>query len=104
MHNTKTLHEKLFNGQLISAYNWYNNLHGSQGVQHYAINSLFYLRTIKDKYVWMYNKFIKQLHMYAEAVKILAKGYLPKFAFNSTEIERNFRYSKNQIKENESRL
>ena len=25
----------------------------------------------------MYNEFIKQLHMYAEAVRVLAKGYLP---------------------------
>ena len=32
---------------------------------------------IKDKYVQMYNKFIKQLHMYTEAVRILAEGYLP---------------------------
>ena len=32
---------------------------------------------IKDKYVQMYNEFIKQLHMYAGAIKILAKGYLP---------------------------
>ena len=25
----------------------------------------------------MYNEFIKQLYMYAEAVRVLAKGYLP---------------------------
>ena len=77
MHNAKTLHETLFAGHLTSAYNWYINGHGSQGVQHYSINSLLYLRTIKDKYVQMYNEFIKQLHIYAEAVRILAKGYLP---------------------------
>ena len=29
MHNTKTLHEKLFTGQLISAYRWYIYSHGS---------------------------------------------------------------------------
>ena len=77
MHNRQTLHEKLFAGQLTSAYQWYINAHGNRGVQHYAINSLLYVRTIKDKYVQMYNKFIKQLHMYTDVVRILAKGYLP---------------------------
>ena len=46
-------------------------------MQHYAVNSLLYLRMIKDKYVQMYNEFIKQLHMYAKTVRFLAKGYLP---------------------------
>ena len=32
---------------------------------------------IRDKYVQMYNKFIKQLCIYTEAVRILAKRYLP---------------------------
>ena len=77
MCNTKTLHEKLFTGQLTAAYRWYINSHGNQGVQHYAIDSLLYLRMIKDNYVQMYNEFIKQLHIYAEAIRILVKGYLP---------------------------
>ena len=77
IHNTKTLHKTLFAGWLTSTYNWYINAHGSQGVQHYAINSLLYLRTIKDKYVQMYNAFITQVHMYAEAARFLAEGYLP---------------------------
>ena len=51
MHDTNTLHEKLFTGQLTSAYRWYINSHSSQGVQHYAIKSLLYLRMINDKYV-----------------------------------------------------
>ena len=29
--------------------------------QHYAINSLLYLRTINDKYIEIYNEFITQL-------------------------------------------
>ena len=35
------------------------------------------LRTIKDKYIEIYNEFISQLHIYAKAVRILAQGYLP---------------------------
>ena len=38
---------------------------------------MLYQRTIKDKYIEIYNKFISQLHIYAKAVGILAKGYLP---------------------------
>ena len=38
---------------------------------------MLYLKTIKDKYIKIYNKFISQLHTYAKAVMILAKDYLP---------------------------
>ena len=38
---------------------------------------MLYLRTIKDKYIEIYNEFISQLHIYAKAVRIVAKGYLP---------------------------
>ena len=52
-------------------------MHVDHGVQHYAINSILYLRTIKDKYIGMYNEFILQVHNYAKVIRILAKGYLP---------------------------
>ena len=38
---------------------------------------MLYLWTIKDKYIEIYNEFISQLWIYAKAVRILAKGYLP---------------------------
>ena len=40
------------------------------------LNSMLYLRTIKDKYIEIYNEFISQLCIYAKAVRMLAKGYL----------------------------
>ena len=49
----------------------------AQGIQHYSINSLLYLRTIQDKYVLLYKELITQLCIYATAIRILAKGYLP---------------------------
>ena len=52
-------------------------MHGDCGIQHYAINSMLYLRTIKDKYIEMYNEFILQIHNYAKVIRILSKGYLP---------------------------
>ena len=52
-------------------------MHGQHGIQHYMINSILYLHTIKDKYIEIYNEFISQLQIYAKAFRILAKGYLP---------------------------
>ena len=49
----------------------------SLGLQHYSINSLLYLRTIQVKYITLYSKLITQLCIYASAIRILAKGYLP---------------------------
>ena len=74
IHNTTIPYERLFTGDFSTAFTWYVN---RQGVQHYAINSLLYLRTLREKYVKMYEEFIMQLHMYTKAIKILAKGYLP---------------------------
>ena len=76
IHNTTTSNEKLFVGQwgTLTLQSLYAN---AQGIQHYSINFLLYLRTVKDKYVLLYKELIKQLHIYATAIRILAKGYLP---------------------------
>ena len=56
----------------------YTNAHANaQGIQHYSINSLLYLKTVKDKYVLLYKELIMLLHLYAMAIRILAKRYLP---------------------------
>ena len=74
MHNTTTPNEKLFAGKLSSWDTWYLN---KDGIGHYSINSLLYLRMIREKYVQMYKEFISQLHMYEKVIRILSKGYLP---------------------------
>ena len=76
LHNIQSLYGSLFAGKVTEAYEYYSRMHGDCGTQHYAINSMLYLRTIKDKYIEMYNEFISQLHSYAKAIRILAKGYL----------------------------
>ena len=48
-----------------------------QGIQHYSINSLLYLRIVKEKYVLIHKEFITQLCIYATTIRILAKGFLP---------------------------
>ena len=76
IHNTTSSNEELFAGQQnsLTLKSLYAN---TQGIQHYSINSLLYLRTVQDKYVSLYKEFITQLHIYAAAIRLLAKGYLP---------------------------
>ena len=76
LHSRQTMYESLFAGRTSAAYQYYSQMHGEWGIQHYAINSMLYLRTVKDKYIEIYHEFISQLHIYAKAVRILAKGYL----------------------------
>ena len=49
--------------QIVKAYKYYSQMHGDPGIQHYAINSMLYLRMIKDKYIELYNECISQLHI-----------------------------------------
>ena len=76
IHNTTSLHERLFAGQQgsLTLRSLYAN---SLGLHHYSTNSLFYLRTVQDNYIAPYRELIAQLGIYASAIRILAKGYLP---------------------------
>ena len=69
-------HERLFAGQHSSSTFRLLYAH-SLCLHHYSINSLLYLRIIQDKYIALYRELISQLHIYASAIRILAKGYLP---------------------------
>ena len=73
MHNKTTWNEKSFAGKANFWYHWYLS---KDGVGHYAINSLLFLTT-REKYVKMYERFINQLQMYAKAIRIHLKDYLP---------------------------
>ena len=79
MHYTVDKHctKRIFTGTTSTTCAFYSQMHGEWGIQHYAINSMLYMRTIKDKYMEIYHEFISQLHIYTKAVRILAKGYLP---------------------------
>ena len=76
LHSRQFLIENLFAGQTASAYEIYSQMHNTCSIQHYAISSLLYLHTIKDKYIAIYNEFISKLWIYVKAVRLLAKGYL----------------------------
>ena len=54
LHSRKTLYKSLFAGKTSAAYEFYSQMHGEWGIQHYAINLMLYLRTIKvniQKYI-----------------------------------------------------
>ena len=76
IHTTTSSHERLFAGQQssLTLRSLYTN---TLGLQHYSINSLFYLRTVQDKYIALYKELITQLCIYATSIRILAKGHLP---------------------------
>ena len=77
LHDHQSMYESLFASQASAASEAYSQMHGACGIQHYAVNSMLYLHTIKEKYIEIYNEFISQLHIYIKAIRILAKGYLP---------------------------
>ena len=74
LYNQSTWNEKLFVGKIEDWYRWYLS---ERGVSQYAINSLLFLTTTREKYVKMYERFINQLKMYSQVIRVLSKGYLP---------------------------
>ena len=74
MHSTTISTEVLFASKLGSQFAWYIT---KNGVNHYAIHSLPYLRTLWEKHIKMYEELITQICMYAKVKWILLKGYLP---------------------------
>ena len=58
LHSRHSSYKSLFAGKTKAAYEFYSHMHGAWGIQHYAINSMLYLCTIKDKYIKIYNKYI----------------------------------------------
>ena len=74
MNNRSVWYEKLYAGHVNK---WFEMYSASQGANYYAIHSLLYLRTIQEKYIKMYERFVNQLKEYSRAIRILSKGYLP---------------------------
>ena len=70
MHNSATEIERLFTGELNTTYKWYINAPNTQG---WAIDSLLYLRTVRDKCIQVYKEFITQLHIHPKANRIWQK-------------------------------
>ena len=60
MHNTTMWKERTFAGKLNQ---WVELYLHQEGMHHYAINSILFLTTIREKYVKMYERFLEELKM-----------------------------------------
>ena len=66
--NTKAVwFERLYAGHVNK---WFEMYSSSQGANYYAIHSLLYLRTIQEKYIKMYERFVNQLKEHSWAIRI----------------------------------
>ena len=74
MQNFTTWNKRTFAGRL---HDWMELYLRDEGVRNYAINSILFLTTIREKYVRMYERFLEELKLYSRAIRILSKGYLP---------------------------
>ena len=90
MHNTTTWNETLFASKLDS---WYNYYLSNNGIGHHATNSLLYLRTLREKYIKMYEEISSQLCMHEKAIRILSKDYLPISLLPPSTLQEIFRQS-----------
>ena len=75
MHNLTTWKERIFVGKL---HKWLRDeLINSKNEFVYALDSILFLTTVKEKYVRLFERFIVELKSYSKAIRILSKGYLP---------------------------
>ena len=74
MQNFTAWNEKTFAGKL---HDWMEIYAQDEGVHNYAIHSVLFLTTVREKHVKMYERLIKELKLYSKVIRVLSKGYLP---------------------------
>ena len=89
MQNFTTWNEKTVAGKL---HDWMEIYAQDEGVCNYAINSVLFLTTVREKYVKMYERFIEELKLYSKVIRVLSNGYLP---ISAIKISENIKRSKN---------
>ena len=94
MHNKATWKETLFADKLNGQYQWYLT---REGLEHYAINSPLYITAMRERYIQIYEKFISQLKIYDNAIKILSKGYLLISLLSPMKLQENLKEVKKAI-------
>ena len=85
MQNITMWRERTFAGRLNQ---WFEMYLHQEGVHHYALNSVLYLISVREKYVKMYERFIEELCIYSKAIRILSKGYLVISLLPPSKLER----------------
>ena len=74
MQNFTAWNEKTFAGKL---HDWMEIYARDEDVHNYAINSVLFLITVREKYMKMYERIIEELKLDSKAITVLSKGYLP---------------------------
>ena len=87
LHNKTKWNKRLFAGKHTHWFNWYLS---EEGAVHYAINSILYINTLKEKYKKMYEKLIYRTEMYAIAINSF-KGLFTNYSFVPNKFKRKFR-------------
>ena len=59
-----------------------------EGAHNFAISSILFLTTMREKYIKMYERFTEELKTYSKAIRILSKGYLPIYLLPPSKLER----------------
>ena len=91
MQNFTTWNEKTFSGKL---HDWMEIYSQDEGVCNYAINSVLFLTTVREKYVKMYERFIEELKFYSKAMSFI-KRVSTHFSIASIKTRENCKRSKN---------
>ena len=86
MQNTIIWKERTFAGKLNQMYQVYLN---EEGAHNFAINSVLFLTTVREKYIKMYERLIEELKIHSNAIRILSKGYLPLYLLPPPKLEKN---------------
>ena len=85
MQNVTTWKEVTFAGKLTQMNQFYLN---EEAAHNFAISSILFLRTVREKYVKMYERFIEELKTYSKAIRTLSKGYLPIYLLPPSKLEK----------------
>ena len=86
MQNFTTWNEKMFTGKL---HDWMQLYSQDKGICNYAINSVLFLTTVREKYVKMYERFIEEGYsLYSKAIQVSSKGYLPSSLLPPSQLEK----------------
>ena len=85
MQNVTTWKERTFAGKLTQMYKFYLN---EEGAHNFAITSILFLTTVREKYVKMYERFIEELKTYSKVIRHLSTGYLSIYLLPPSKLEK----------------
>ena len=91
MQNFTTWNEKTF---AVKLHDWMEIYSQDEGVHTYAINSVLFLTTVREKYVKMYERFIEELKLYSKT-KSFVKRVFAHFSATPIKIRENLERGRN---------